>query len=374
MRKRLLIAVAVAAPLPASAQVSPVRDNIDALIEAHAKANGVPASFIHRVVKRESGYNPRAVGRGGALGLMQIKHGTARALGYSGPASGLLDARVNLTYGVAYLAGAYKTAHGNEAQAYSYYARGYYYAAKRAGIRTDVAELEAPPVREVPANPLGKFFSNVFGGRPATTTATASADPSVAALAGAYAQQASAQPYTLPTPAAPQPAATFQPVQAAPAQATPAQATPAQAAAAQATPTQMASAEPAVTVPLPPVRPASLAFHAAPTPTAGPVLAYAGTSAAGLPFPTSGQTVSLAATPTAAPAPQAAASTPPAAATAVAALSPDAAPAEPDSGPKMPLPPRRPVEFRHFVVRKPAPPVPQTAAAMPEPNAAAVSQ
>ena len=35
MRKRLLIAVAaVAAPLPASAQVSPARDNIDALIEA----------------------------------------------------------------------------------------------------------------------------------------------------------------------------------------------------------------------------------------------------------------------------------------------------------------------------------------------------
>ncbi|PIK71276.1 lytic transglycosylase, partial [Methylobacterium frigidaeris] len=48
-------------------------------------------------------------------------------------------------------------------------------------------------------------------------------------------------------------------------------------------------------------------------------------------------------------------------------------PAESEAGAKMPLPPRRPVEFRHFVVRKPAPPVPQTAAAMPEP-AAAVSQ
>lgn len=370
MRKRLLIAVAVAAPLPASAQVSPVRDNIDALIEAHAKANGVPASFIHRVVKRESGYNPRAVGRGGAMGLMQIKHGTARALGYSGPAAGLLDARINLTYGVAYLAGAYKTAHGNEAQAYSYYARGYYYAAKRAGIRTDVAELEAPPVREAPANPLGKFFTNVFGGRPAATTATASADPSVAALAGAYAQQASAQPYTLPAAAAPQPVAA---VQAAPVQ--PAPAAPVQMASAQAAQVQEA-AEPTVTVPLPPVRPASLAFHAAPAPAAGPALAYAGNSAiAGQPFPTSGQTVSLAAAPSAsASAP--ALSAPPAAptTTTVAALAPSAA-AEPEieAGPKMPLPPRRPVEFRHFVVRKPAPPVPQTAAAAPEPTAA-VSQ
>ncbi|AWN51850.1 transglycosylase SLT domain-containing protein [Methylobacterium sp. 17Sr1-1] len=365
MRKRLLIAVVVAAPLPATAQVSPVRDNIDALIEAHAKANGVPASFIHRVVKRESGYNPRAVGRGGAMGLMQIKHGTARALGYNGSPAGLLDARINLTYGVAYLAGAYKTAHGNEAQAYSYYARGYYYAAKRAGIRTDVAELEAPPVRELPTNPLNKFLGSVFGARQTATTATASADPSVAALSSAVAQPGPASQYTLPPPVAPQAPAAQQGPAAQQALAA------YQPAAAQVLPqaTAQAAADPVVTVPLPPVRPAALAFHAAPAPAAGQALAYAGSSAA-LAFPTSGQTVSLAATPAAAaPAPAAA----PAAPTTVAALEPAAAPAEPEAGPKMPLPPRRPVEFRHFVVRKPAPPVPQTAAAAPEP-AAAVSQ
>lgn len=347
MRKRLLIAVVVAAPLPATAQVSPARDNIDALIEAHAKANGVPASFIHRVVKRESGYNPRAVGRGGAMGLMQIKHGTARALGYSGPAAGLLDAKINLTYGVAYLAGAYKTAHGNEAQAYSYYARGYYYAAKRAGIRTDVAELEAPPVRELPTNPLNRFLGNVFGARQPATTATASADPSVAALSSAVAQPGAAPQYTLPPPTAPQALAAYQPAAA--------QVQAPEAAA-------QAAADPVVTVPLPPVRPASLAFHAAPAPAPGAVLAYAGHSAvAGLPFPTSGQTVSLAA----APAPAA-----PAATTTVASLDPAAALPEPEAGPKVPLPPRRPVEFRHFVLRKPAPPVPQTAAATPEPAVA----
>jgi soluble lytic murein transglycosylase-like protein len=33
---------------------------------------------VHRVIMRESRYNPRAVGHGGALGLMQIKHATAR--------------------------------------------------------------------------------------------------------------------------------------------------------------------------------------------------------------------------------------------------------------------------------------------------------
>lgn len=358
MRKRLFIAVAVATPLPATAQVSPVRDNIDALIEAHAKANGVPASFIHRVVKRESGYNPRAVGRGGAMGLMQIKHGTARSLGYSGPASGLLDARINLTYGVAYLAGAYKTAHGNEAQAYSYYARGYYYAAKRAGIRTDVAELQAPPVRELPTNPLNKFLGSVFGSRQASATTTASADPSVAALSSAVAPSGVSS-LSSTAPAAPQAVAAVQPATA-PLQ--PPEAT-APAGAAQA-------AEPVVTVPLPPVRPTSLAFHVAPTPPASPVLAYAGnTAVAGLPFPTSGQTVSLTAAP-------AAASTPPAqpAPTTVASLDPAAVPVEPEATPKVPLPPRRPVEFRHFVLRKAAPPVPKTAAVAPEPAAAAIGQ
>ncbi len=364
MRKRLLIAVAVAAPLPATAQVSPARDNIDALIEAHAKAAGVPASFIHRVVKRESGYNPRAVGRGGALGLMQIKHGTARALGYSGPASGLLDAKINLTYGVAYLAGAYKTAHGNEAQAYSYYARGYYYAAKRAGVRTDVAELEAPPVRELPTNPLNKFLGSVFGSRQAATTAaattTASADPSVAALSSAVAQPGAAPQYTLPPPAAPQALAAYQPAAA-----------QVQAPEAAAQASAQAAADPVVTVPLPPVRPASLAFHAAPHAAPGAVLAYADSAAgAGLPFPTSGQTVSLAAAPAAASAPSAPPAAPSPAATTVASLDPAAAVPEPAAGPKVPLPPRRPVEFRHFVLRKAAPPVPQTAAATPEPAAA----
>jgi soluble lytic murein transglycosylase-like protein len=83
---------------------------------------------------RESGGNPRAIGRGGAMGLMQIKPATARAMGYTGSASGLLDADTNLTYAVRYLAGAYRVAGGNHDRAVSHYARGYYYAAKRAGM------------------------------------------------------------------------------------------------------------------------------------------------------------------------------------------------------------------------------------------------
>src|SRR5947209_6325692 len=49
----------------------PSRAALDRLIAAHAEANGVPESFVHRVVKRESRYDATARGRGGAMGLMQ---------------------------------------------------------------------------------------------------------------------------------------------------------------------------------------------------------------------------------------------------------------------------------------------------------------
>jgi len=100
-------------------------------IAAHAKANSVPESLVRRVILRESRYNPRARGAGGAMGLMQIKHATARGMGYRGTAAGLLDAETNLTYGVRYLAGAYRAAGGNANQAVAYYAKGYYHSRGR---------------------------------------------------------------------------------------------------------------------------------------------------------------------------------------------------------------------------------------------------
>ena len=89
-----------------------------------ASANGVPASLVERVIRRESGGNPRAVSAGN-YGLMQIRLGTARAMGYGGSAQGLLDAATNMTYAVRYLAGAYRAAGGNEDRAVALYARGY---------------------------------------------------------------------------------------------------------------------------------------------------------------------------------------------------------------------------------------------------------
>jgi len=103
--------------------------NLDALIARHAAANNLPEELVRRVIKRESGGNPRVVSKGN-YGLMQIKPATARALGYRGNAAGLLDPDTNMTYAVKYLAGAYRVAHGNGNRAVHYYAAGYYYAAK----------------------------------------------------------------------------------------------------------------------------------------------------------------------------------------------------------------------------------------------------
>jgi soluble lytic murein transglycosylase-like protein len=107
---------------------------LDALISRHAQMNGVPEALVHRVVIRESRYNARAIGRGGAMGLMQIKYSTARAMGYSGSPAGLLDPDTNLTYAVRYLAGAYRVAGGDSGRSVSNYARGYYAGAKRQGF------------------------------------------------------------------------------------------------------------------------------------------------------------------------------------------------------------------------------------------------
>jgi len=128
------------------------KSEYEAMIATHARANHVPEALVHRVILRESKYHPELIGRGGTIGLMQIKLATAKALGYAGDAEGLRDPNTNLTYGVKYLAGAYRAADGDHELSIRYFAAGYYDAAKR--LRRELAEgkrLEAdgnpqPPV------------------------------------------------------------------------------------------------------------------------------------------------------------------------------------------------------------------------------------
>lgn len=106
-----------------------IAEPLDPLIAKHATANGVPESLVRRVIRIESRGNPRVVNKGN-YGLMQIRLGTARGLGYRGTAQGLLDPDINMAYAVKYLAAAYRLAGCNDNRAVLYYQRGYYGAAK----------------------------------------------------------------------------------------------------------------------------------------------------------------------------------------------------------------------------------------------------
>ena len=131
MKRLLSLAWLVAmAVLPLTQAAHAQRAEYDALITSQAQANGVPEGLVHRVIVRESKYQAHLVGRGGTIGLMQIKLATARSLGYSGDAAGLRDPATNLTYGIKYLAGAYQAANGDHGRAMRYYASGYYAVAK----------------------------------------------------------------------------------------------------------------------------------------------------------------------------------------------------------------------------------------------------
>lgn len=104
-----------------------------ALIVKWAAIHEIPESLLHRQIQRESGY--RADARNGPYwGLMQILPQTARTMGYDGPPEGLLDAETNLKYAGRYLRGAWIVSGGDEDAAVMWYAKGYYYEAKRKGL------------------------------------------------------------------------------------------------------------------------------------------------------------------------------------------------------------------------------------------------
>jgi len=104
-----------------------------ALVKKYAGVHEIPESLLHRVIQRESGYNPTAR-NGPYYGLMQIMPQTARTMGYQGPPEGLLDAETNLRYAGRYLRGAWMVSGGDEDEAVRWYAAGYYYEAKRLGL------------------------------------------------------------------------------------------------------------------------------------------------------------------------------------------------------------------------------------------------
>jgi soluble lytic murein transglycosylase-like protein len=142
-RRHLLLLTASAALTACSGREAPRASRGDlypgespelrALIRRSANEHQIPESLLHKVIQRESGYNPGAR-NGPYYGLMQILPQTARTMGFRGEPAQLLDAETNLRYAGRYLRGAWLVSRGNEDEAIGWYARGYYYEAKRLGL------------------------------------------------------------------------------------------------------------------------------------------------------------------------------------------------------------------------------------------------
>jgi soluble lytic murein transglycosylase-like protein len=102
----------------------------DQIISSSAAKYGVNPSLIKAVIHAESGYNPNAVSRKGASGLMQLMPGTARSL----KVSNCLDPKDNVEGGVKYLRFLLDTFRGDVSLAVAAYNAGLNKVARYGGI------------------------------------------------------------------------------------------------------------------------------------------------------------------------------------------------------------------------------------------------
>lgn len=77
------------------------KTQINELIEEYSQKYGLDSDFVKAVIKQESGFNEKATSKCGAMGLMQLMPGTAKALNVNDP----YNARDNIEGGVKYLKG-----------------------------------------------------------------------------------------------------------------------------------------------------------------------------------------------------------------------------------------------------------------------------
>lgn len=106
------------------------QEDIDAAIDQASTRHNVDASLVRSVVKVESNFNPNAVSRKGAMGLMQLMPSTARSLNVVNP----FDPAQNVEAGVRHLRRLLDSYGGNVRLSLAAYNAGSAAVARSAGV------------------------------------------------------------------------------------------------------------------------------------------------------------------------------------------------------------------------------------------------